>query len=177
MDLSEIILTIIALTAGLIALFLLSIKKKKSSQNTPESIADSSSFKENNLFFERYDWRIYSLENNGNIVNSVAIPHTHNSFTIGCSTNASFRIITGTQVHGMHAYIKNSSKKPLLIACDSSCQLYCKGKRVDKVPFKHSRVVWVGDSPVVIAKNHSPLSSKKCKTLLERDMLLNKRVF
>ncbi len=176
MDWTEIILTTIALTAGLIAI-LLSIRRKKALQNNPESITSSSSLQENNIFFERYDWRIYSLENNGNIVNSVAIPCAHDNFTIGCSKDASFRIITGNQVHGLHAYIRSSSKRPLLVACDSSCQLYYKGKRVDKVPFKHSRVVWIGDSPVVIAKNRSPLSSKRCKTLLERELLFNRRVF
>lgn len=165
MDRIEIILSIIALTTGLIAI-LLSLKKRKTMETQTCNTDETDS-----LLIPKYDWRIYSLEPNGNIVNSISVPSDVTAnFTIGSSRTDSFRLIIGDKVKKNHACIEQNGKTEELVAASATGKLYHKGHSVLRIPLKHKKIVWLGDSPVLLAKNHINVSPRECRALLARDI-------
>lgn len=117
--------------------------------------------------FTHKDWTVYVLDLNGNIVKKVEVP-THTNQIFVSSESKHYKLLHGEKIPELRAFVENPSHGSALVSNEFSETIYCKGKKVERIYFKHKRLVWIGDTPVLFTISNKTVSHKKCKSVLAK---------
>ncbi len=157
-DTTEKILLVIMFLFGIAAIYV----TKKSSQAPKSKI----SMKTINV---AENWTVFSMDKDGNCVNSAYIPKSEDSFIIGTSPEADLRILNNL-VSRKHLIVITSGNKIVVSDNNSSYSTFSNGVRIIDSSIKNKQVIWLADSPVIFVAPGTYTDEQMLKALIKQNI-------
>lgn len=159
-DTLEIVLLVIMFCLGFAAIF---VTKKKPAPKEREVEVTTKTLK------MAEGWMVFAMDKEGNCVNSAQIPQSEESFIIGTSPDADFRILNRF-VSRRHLIVTVTDEDSFFSDNNSSYSTFCKGTRVSDGEMKNKQVVWLADSPIIFIAPGTSTDEQMLKALLKNDI-------